>query len=443
VSSCDRLPVAAHPRAAYRLRHVTDGRGITDVLRLAVVAALAALACAPAASAAVASYEPHTVIVKYADGAPSSQRSLVGRLAGVLGTVTRLGGVGAQLVHVSGDPAAAAARLQRSGAVSYAEPNYIYRATAVPNDPLFAQQYGLDNAGQAGGAPDADIDAPEGWDAGGLGSFPTSGGAPIGIVDTGISAGHEDLAGKAVTCAGVRSFGIDLLGIPLLDDPTIVDGRCADDNGHGTHVAGIAAARANNGRGIAGVAFNSPLQVCKALNGAGAGSLAAIANCIAYLSAHGAKIISMSLGGIGSQTLAGAVASAVSRGALIVAAAGNSGDMALSYPAAYPQVISVGAVDRRGQRAPFSNANSDVEVSAPGVDVLSAWSDGGYRTESGTSMATPYVAGVAALIAGRNPAGGPAAWRSKLTSAVDDLGVPGRDPLFGFGRVNVQKALSP
>src|SRR5918997_5354906 len=126
------------------------------------MALVAALAGAPAASAAPARYEPHTLIVKYADRAPSAQRSLAGRLAGVLGTVTRLG-VGAQLVRVSGDPAAAAARLQRSSAVVYAEPNYVYRATAVPNDPLFAQQYGLDNSGQAGGVPDADIDAPEGW----------------------------------------------------------------------------------------------------------------------------------------------------------------------------------------------------------------------------------------------------------------------------------------
>jgi subtilisin family serine protease len=181
--------------------------------------------------------------------------------------------------------------------------------------------------------------------------------------------------------------------------------------------------------------------VCKALNGAGAGTLAALANCIAYLSAHGAKIISLSLGGPGSATLADAVAAATFNGALIVAAAGNSGDAVLNYPAAYAQVVAVAAVDRNGARAPFSNANSDVEVAAPGVDILSTWNDGGYRTESGTSMAAPYVAGVAALIAGRDPVGGPAAWRSKLTSAVDDLGAPGRDSQFGFGRVNLQKAL--
>jgi subtilisin family serine protease len=150
----------------------------------------------------------------------------------------------------------------------------------------------------------------------------------------------------------------------------------------------------------------------------------------------------MSLGGLGSETLAGAVAAASANGVLIIAAAGNDGSAALSFPAAYPQVVSVAAVDRRDQRAPFSSANADVEVAAPGVDILSTWNDGGYRTESGTSMATPYAAGVAALIAGHDPGGGPAAWRAKLTSTADDLGAPGRDPQFGFGRVNLQRALT-
>lgn len=406
-------------------------RGITKV---AVVAALAALAGAPAASAAPARYDAHTLIVKYRDRAPAVQRSLAGRAAGVLETLGRVTGVGAQVVRVSGDPAAVAARLNRSDAVAYAEPNYIYRATAIPNDPLFPQLYGLD-----------EIDAPEGWDLAGLGTFPGTGsGAKIGIVDTGIDAGHEDLAGKVVACAGVRSFGINVLNIlRLLDDPAIVSGRCADDNGHGTHVAGTAAARANNGRGIAGVSFDSPLAICKALDSTGAGSLAAIANCISYLNGQGAKIISMSLGGASSQTLADTVAAASSNGSLLVAAAGNDANATASYPAAYPQVVSVAAVDRNDAHASFSNANADVEVSAPGVDILSTSPGGGYRTLSGTSMATPHVAGVAAIIAARNPAGGPAAWRERLDAAVDDLGPKGRDAQFGLGRVNLRKAVAP
>jgi thermitase len=410
---------------------VIGARGISKV---AVVAALAALACAPAASAAPARYDAHTLIVKYRDRAPAAQRTLEGRTAGVLETLGRVTGLGAQVVRVSGDPAAVAARLNRSDAVAYAEPNYIYRATATPNDPLFGQLYGLN-----------EIDAPRGWDLAGLGSFPaTGGGAKIGIVDTGIDAAHEDLAGKVVDCAGVRSFGINVLNIlRLLDDPTIVNGRCADDNGHGTHVAGTAAARANNGRGIAGVSFDSPLAICKALDNQGQGSLAGIANCIAYVSAQGAKVVSLSVSGPNSTTLANAVAAASDHGSLVVAAAGNDGAATPSYPAAYPQVVSVAAVDRNGAHAPFSTANADVEVSAPGVDILSTWLGGGYRTLSGTSMATPHAAGVAAIIAARNPAGGPAAWRAKLDGAVDDLGPKGRDPQFGFGRVNLAKAVAP
>ena len=412
-----------------------------------LVVVLAALVTAPAAAGAPsAAYDAHTVIVRYADGASSSQRAAAGRLAGVLERLGAVRGVGADVVRVAGDPANVAARLNRSPAVLYAEPNYIARASAFPNDPRFGELYGLHNIGQSGGSSDADIDAPEGWDAAGLGTFPSAlNGVKIGTVDTGVLAAHEDLAGKVVDCAGVRSFGIDVLGLitlPLLADPTIVGGRCADDNGHGTHVAGTAAARANNGRGVAGVAFNSPLAICKALDRTGSGPVSGIANCIGYLVSTGAKVISMSLGSTAdSVTLRNAVAAA-SGSALMVAAAGNSGASTMEYPAGYPEVVSVAATDRRDGHAGFSTANEKVEIAAPGADVLSTWHDGGYLTTSGTSMATPHVAGVAAIIAGRDPAGGPAAWRARLDRAVDDLGPAGRDPQFGLGRVNLTKAVT-
>jgi subtilisin family serine protease len=203
--------------------------------------------------------------------------------------------------------------------------------------------------------------------------------------------------------------------IILGSDPTIVNGKCADDNGHGTHVAGTIAAIANNG-GVAGVAFNSPLD-----------------------NQHGAKIISMSLGGSGSATLQAAVIKATNNGSLLIAAAGNSSDSTVSYPAGYPEVVSVAATDNRDQRVSFSSFNNDVEIAAPGVNVTSTWNNGGFNTISGTSMATPHVSGVAALIAGTNPSGGPAAWRAELDAAVDDKGAPGRDPQYGFGRVNLSK----
>jgi len=401
------------------------------------LALLAGLACTSSTAEAAPAYEANTLIVKYADGASATQRSLAGRLGGVLQSLGTISGVGAQLVRVAGDPVAAAARLSRSSAVLYAEPNYIAHATGVPNEPRFSELYGLDNAGQTGGSPDADIDAPEGWTALFGTSFPSAGGAKIGIVDTGVLAGHEDLAGKVVNCAGVRSFGI-ILG--LFANPTIDTGRCVDDNGHGTHVAGTAAAIANNGRGVAGVAFNSPLAICKALDRNGSGGVAGIANCIGYLAANGAKVISMSLGTTAdSVTLRNAIVSA-SGSALVVAAAGNGGNSAPNYPAFYPEVVSVAATDNRDQRASFSTFNADVEVAAPGVNILSTWNNGAYNTISGTSMATPHAAGVAAVIAGRYPAGGPALWRSKLDGAVDDLPPAGRDVNTGFGRVNLLQA---
>jgi thermitase len=151
----------------------------------------------------------------------------------------------------------------------------------------------------------------------------------------------------------------------------------------------------------------------------------------------------MSLGGSsGSQALLDALRYAIGKGALPVAAAGNGGNSTPSYPAAYPEVVSVAATDSRDQKASFSTFNADVEVAAPGVNILSTWNNGAYNTISGTSMATPHVAGVVALIAGRNPTGGPSAWRTKLDASVDDLGAPGRDPNFGFGRVNLVKAAS-
>ncbi|HEV2060155.1 MAG TPA: S8 family serine peptidase, partial [Solirubrobacteraceae bacterium] len=357
-------------------------------------------------------------------------------------------GVGARVVPVAGNPATAAARLNPSRAVLYAEPNYIARARAIPNDPRFGDLYALHNTGQGGGSPDADIDAPEGWDAAGLGSFPAAvSGAKIGIVDTGVLASHEDLGGKVVDCAGVRSSGIELLGLitlPLFADPTIIGGRCADNNGHGTHVAGTAVAHANNGRGIAGVAFNSPLAVCRGLDRTGAGAVAGIANCIAYVAAAGAKVISLSFGTAEESTTLRNAVTAASERALIVAAAGNSGVSTTEYPAGYPEVVSVVATDNRDRRAAFSNANSNVEIAAPGVDITSTWnrSASAYERLSGTSMAVPHVAGVAAIIAGRNPAGGPAAWRARLAASVDDLGPVGRDPQFGLGRVNLAKAVA-
>jgi thermitase len=410
---------------------------------LAGVAACAlALVLTPSAASADQQYVRGEVVVKYADGVTVAERSKARSVADLAGGATRIKGTGgAKVVEVDGAVQAAVRQLESAPGVRYAEPNYVYHALATPNDPRYGELYGLNNTGQTGGTADADIDAPEGWDALGLSAFPGAGGAKVGIVDTGILQSHPEFAGGRIAdCGGVNNFGISLIVIIVGADPTIVDGKCNDDNGHGTHVAGTIAANANNGTGVAGVSFNSPLAICKGLNASGSGTLEMIANCITWLNQRGSKVISMSLGGsAGSAALQAAVRNATDNGSLLVAASGNSGNSSLSYPAAYPEVVSVAATDHNDAKASFSQFNADVEVAAPGVDVLSTWNDGGYRTASGTSMATPHAAAVAALIAGTDPGGGPAAWRSELQAATDDKGAPGRDAQFGFGRVTLSK----
>src|SRR3954451_5582074 len=361
--------------------------------RTSIAAALACAATLACASTAAAD----TVIVKFVGGTTAAQRAATLGGAPVLGTIN---GLGSQVVRVA-DGATAAARLNRSAFVQYAEVNKPLHAFAAPNDPRFGELYGLNNTGQGGGTPDADIDAPEGWDLAGLGTFPATGGVKVGIVDTGIRATHEDLAGKLANCAQSRGLG-GLLG------GSIQVGQCADDNGHGTHVSGTIAGNANNGKGVTGVAFNSQLAMCRALGGPlGSGSTADVANCINWVTDQGAKVISMSLGGGDSTTLHSAVQRAWNNGngVLVVAAAGNDGDSTLEYPAAYSEVVSVAATDNKDARASFSNANSDVEIAGPGVSVLSSYngSNSSYTTLSGTSMATPHVAGVAAIIRTKNP----------------------------------------
>ena len=398
--------------------------------RAAIVAVASSAVMAPSAWAG-------QVIVDFVPGTTGAARDAA---LATVGGGERVGTVavnGAHVLRVPGSAAAAAEVLNRSSAVVYAEPDLVLKTLATPNDPRFAELYGIHNTGQTGGRADADLDGPEGWDLAGLAGFPATGGAKVGIVDTGVQANHPDLAGKTVNCAGV--------GNSLLGGTTVSESNgCADDNDHGTHVSGTIAAIANNGVGVAGVAFNAPLAHCKALGGLlGTGSTSGVANCITYLAGKGSKVISMSLGGGSSSTLQNAVRSAWNNGngSLLVAAAGNDGNSTVNYPAGYAEVVSVAATDSLDRKASFSNTNADVEVAAAGVDVLSTVRGSTYRKLSGTSMATPHVAGVASLIAFRNPAFTAAQVRSRLQTSVDDLGAAGRDTSFGFGRVTLSKAL--
>jgi thermitase len=265
---------------------------------------------------------------------------------------TTVGGVYASDVRIVRAPSGAMDVLNAQPTVEYAERDVAYRLLlSDPNDPRFDDQYAHRR-----------ISSVAGW-ASYPGSYTASGGATIAILDTGVDTDHPDLAGRIDTVNSTCTLGLlfCLFGIQ-------------DDHGHGTHVAGIAGAATNNGTGVAGVAFNAKLQIVKVCNAAGSCSLSAVASGINWARTHGAKVISMSLGGpSGSTTLRNAVQQADAAGAVIVAAAGNDGDPTLNYPAAYDEVISVASTTSSDSRSSFSNrrnlrdALGDLDGHAPRV----------------------------------------------------------------------------
>jgi subtilisin family serine protease len=274
----------------------------------------------------------------------------------------------------------------------------------------------------------------------------------ITIVDTGVDLGHPDLAAKLWTNPGeIPANGLDDDGNGKIDDvhgwhffhgynlEPAENAVVQDDNGHGTHVAGIAAAATNNGIGVAGV---------KVLDEYGSGWYSDVAAGIVYAADQGAKIINLSLGGSApSQTLCDAVAYvSQTTGALVVAAAGNTG-AAVSYPAACDHVLAVAATDQEDRRPYFSNFGPQVDLAAPGVEIYSTWYQvgvqaSGYFTETGTSMATPQVAGVAALVWSRWPTWTPDQVAQRLLDTSVDLGEPGWDAYFGWGRLDAAAAVT-
>jgi len=330
--------------------------------------------------------------------------------------------------------------------VVYAEPNYIAEALYIPNDPYYGYQWHLDNAVNGG------IGMEEAWD------INKGSGVTVAVVDTGVA--YENYT---------QSFTKKYYQAPDLAQTSFAQGydfvnndtHPNDDNGHGTHVAGTIAESTGNGVGVAGVAPQATIMPVKVLNSSGSGTYADIADGIRYAADHGAKVISMSLGGSsGSQTLEDALAYAYQKGVTIVAAAGNDGHGSVSYPAAYDQyVIAVGATRFDETLAPYSNYGSSLDIVAPGGDTSvdqngDGYGDGvlqqtfsgqtnnfGYYFFQGTSMATPHVAGVAALVLSHGNAITPLEVRSALEESADDLGALGRDDTYGYGLLNAYQAL--
>ncbi|SDY01083.1 S8 family peptidase [Salimicrobium album] len=276
--------------------------------------------------------------------------------------------------------------------VEFAEPNYTLEATAAPSDPLYSYQYGPENT-----------NTPEAWNT-------TSGSASqeIAVIDTGVDYTHPDLDDKTIR-------GYDF--VQNDHDPD-------DQNGHGTHVAGTAAAETNNGTGVAGMAPDTNILAVRALDANGSGSLNDIADAIRYSADAGAEVINLSLGcDCSTKTLKDAVDYAWNKGAVVVAAAGNDGVSTTFEPASYENALAVGAVDSNNNVASFSNYGAWVDVTAPGVDIVSTVLNDGYSSYSGTSMASPHVAGLAGLLAAQGDS------NAEIRSAIEQSA----DPINGTG----------
>lgn len=327
---------------------------------------------------------------------------------------------GYQLLKISSDksPADVISALMQSDLVESAEVNHIYRATFLPNDPYFSDQWGLKS-----------INTEQAWD---LAEGKSS--VLVAVLDTGINANHSDLKGVILT------------GKSLFNDLTPQD--TVDNNGHGTHVAGIIGAVTGNETGVAGIASGVRILPVKVLDDNGEGSDWTVAEGINYAVASGAKVINLSLGSCyGSSILQTAVKNAVEKGVLLVAAAGNEGMAHVDYPAAYPEVVAVSALDATGTLASFSNFGPKLWVSAPGVGIISTYAgpdadkESPYAYLSGTSMAAPLVSGLAALVLSADPTLTASELKDILRNSTDDLGDLGKDNKFGYGRINAYKAI--
>jgi len=392
------------------------------VLLAAVPPVVAADDPAPAVAPTSAEVIPGEVIVRWRDGAdaPAETRGRGLAIAAELGHGHKRGA--ATLVSTSGRAVAdVIAELRADPAVEAVEPNYRVQLAGVVtvNDPKTAGQYSLDQ-----------MRVRDAW------SITKGGSGVVAVLDTGVMANHPDLAGRV------------LAGYDFVNNDT----NAADDNGHGTWVAGIIAAKPNDGYGIAGISWTDKILPVKIMDGEGTGSTADLLAGIQWATDHGATVINMSVGGFPySQIIQDAINDAWNAGIVLVAAAGNNARDELFYPASFANVVSVSATQVNDEFAHWSSYGAKVDVSAPGASVQTtnctvctyadhdSWGEHTYI--SGTSFATPNVSGVIALLRAKFPSETPAQIVSRLVGSVDDRGYAGWDKRYGAGRVNAYRAL--
>jgi len=302
-------------------------------------------------------------------------------------------------------------RLKNNLLVDYVEADFIAHAFDVPNDTYYSNQWGLKT-----------IEAEGAWDvAHGKSSV------IIAIVDTGVKGNHPDLSGKIVKAADCTVYS------------SCHSTTARDNNGHGTHVAGITSALTNNSFGVAGLSWEGKISSVKVLDRHGSGYYSWVANGIYWAADHGAKVINLSLGGSSpSQTLENAVNYAWSKGVVVVAAAGNNESSNFVYPAYYAHVVSVAATNSSDQKASFSSYGSWVDLAAPGVSIISTYKRS-YAYLSGTSMSAPFVSGLAGLLFAHNLSLTNDQVVSKIETTADDIA--GTGTYWQFGRINACRAL--
>ncbi|HEX2962533.1 MAG TPA: S8 family serine peptidase [Ignavibacteriales bacterium] len=344
------------------------------------------------------------------------------------------------------DPRDMAEKVKSTGEVLWAEPHFVYKTSTVPNDPSYSQQWSL-----------ATIQAELAW-----GITKGSDAIIIGIVDTGVEWGHPDLTDKIwINTKETPDNGVDDDHNGYVDDVrgwdfggmtgTPDNNPDEDQADHGTHVAGIAAATTGNGKGIASIGYNCRIMAVKTSRNDDRDSQGEVYvdygyEGIIYAVDNGARVINCSWGGDGYSKMGQDVVDyALSKNVLIVASAGNENSDAASYPASYDGVLSVGSTDQLNDtRSYYSNFGSTVDVFAPGSNIYSTWKQDVYRNLSGTSMASPLVAGLAGLVLSRFPQFTPrqAAEQIRVNCDNIDAANPSYKYQLGGGRINAFKALN-